>query len=395
MTFLNTINIGNTDFGIANSTILGVCTTPAGSEVKVCSFADNFELKAGLVITIKFTYANTYGDGSTTYPKLSVNGTTGAIRNASGVYASSGAWQNQSLVPFIYDGTDFSLLTGSVTDTVEAGNAYPVSSQGVYNAVSAEATARTNADSDLSSAISAEATARANADSSLTNSINSVSSSVNTVSQRVSDLTSAVSAETTARTNADNALSSDISAEATARANAVSAEATARTNADNTLSSAISAEATARTNADNALSSDITSVSGTASAALSSAQYANKKCARVSYSDLGFSSSSPSSNIMFASFITRIASYLGASKDVVMIQPVNNVGITINVELDNGTSYSLDNVLYIGNIIDDYTVILGEHKETTGLLISLNGQDSWIILQDYYSQLARKISLTT
>jgi hypothetical protein len=342
MTFLNTINIGNTDFGIANSTILGVCTTPAGSEVKVCSFADNFELKAGLVITIKFTYANTYGNGSTTYPKLSVNGTTGAIRNASGVYASSGAWQNQSLVPFIYDGTDFSLLTGSVTDTVEAGNAYPVSSQGVYNAVSAEATARANA-------VSAEATARA----------------------------SAVSAEATARANADNALSSDISAEATARTNAVSAEATARANADN------------------ALSSDITSVSGTASAALSSAQYANKKCARVSYSDLGFSSSSPSSNITFASFITRIASYLGVSKDVVMIQPVNNVGIAINVELDNGTSYSLDNVLYIGNIIDDYTVILGENKETTGLLISLNGQDSWIILQDYYGQSARKISLTT
>ena len=197
---------------------------------------------------------------------------------------------------------------------------------------------------------------------------------------------------------------------------AVSAEATARTNADNSLSSAISAEATARANADNQLTDDISAVDtlaqsadtkatsalntaqgaqSTANSASSTAQQALKKCARVSYTELGFSSGT-SSDIPLSLLITQIASYLGVSRDVVMIQPVNNLGNkVINIVLDNGTSYSLDSVLYIGTVIDDYTVILGEVKDTTGLLISLSGQDSWIILQDYYGQLARKISLTT
>ena len=178
MTLINTTNVGGTDFGLLNSTVMGVCSTPAGSEVKACTFADDFELKAGVVVTIKFTYANTYGDGSTTYPKLSINGVTGAIRNASGSLASNGAWAAQALVPFIFDGTDFTLLVNPVTGTVSSDNAYPVSSKGVAVAVSAEATARTNADNGLSSDISAEATARANADNSLSSSISNLSSAV-------------------------------------------------------------------------------------------------------------------------------------------------------------------------------------------------------------------------
>ena len=178
MTLINTTNVGGTDFGLLNSTVMGVCSTPAGSEVKACTFADDFELKAGVVVTIKFTYANTYGDGSTTYPKLSVNGVTGAIRNANGSLASNGAWAAQALVPFIFDGTDFTLLVNPVTGTVSSDNAYPVSSKGVAVAVSAEATARTNADNGLSSDISAEATARANADNSLSSSISNLSSAV-------------------------------------------------------------------------------------------------------------------------------------------------------------------------------------------------------------------------
>lgn len=153
MTLVNTIDVGGTVFGLLNSTIMGVCNTPAGSEVKACTFADNFELKAGVTVTIKFTYANTYGDGSTTYPKLSINGVTGAIRNTSGSLASNGAWVAQALVPFLFDGTDFTLLVDPVTDTVSSNNAYPVSSRGVAQAISDEATARANADNGLSSDI--------------------------------------------------------------------------------------------------------------------------------------------------------------------------------------------------------------------------------------------------
>ena len=226
----------------------------------------------------------------------------------------------------------------------------------------------------------------------------SVSSAISTaVSAEATARANAVSAEATARANA-------VSAEATARANAVSAEATARANADNQLTNDISEVDTlaqsADTKATSALStaqgaqSTANSASSIASSASSTAQLALKKCARVNYSDLGFTSSSPS-NIEFATFITRIASYLGVSKDVVMIQPVNNISKPIDIVLDNGKSYSLDSIIYIGNIIDDYTFVFGKTKETTGILLGLSNQDSWIILQDSGGQLAKKIALTT
>lgn len=149
MTLLGTINVGQADFGLLNSTVMGVCSTPAGSEVKVCTFADNFELKAGTVVTIKFTYANTYGDGSTTYPKLSVNGVTGAIRNVTGEYASNGCWNNQALVPLLFDGTDFTLLINNVTDEVSDDNKYSVSSKGVAAVLATESGTLTATDETI------------------------------------------------------------------------------------------------------------------------------------------------------------------------------------------------------------------------------------------------------
>lgn len=67
-------------------------------------------------------------------------------------------------------------------------------------AISAEATARANADADLRNAISSEASTRSNADTALENSINS---------------------EAVTRASADTELSNAISAEAIARANAI------------------------------------------------------------------------------------------------------------------------------------------------------------------------------
>lgn len=118
MTLLNTINVGGTDYGITGAAVLGSCATPAGSEVKVCTFSDSFELKAGDMLLVKFTYANTYGDGSTTYPKLQVNGTNYVMRRADGNYLQSGEWGNNATLTFLFDGTDFILPAGS-----GAGNA--------------------------------------------------------------------------------------------------------------------------------------------------------------------------------------------------------------------------------------------------------------------------------
>ena len=113
MTLLNTINVGGTDFKVAGVAILGSCPTPAGSEVKVCAFTDDFELKAGDMLLVKFTYANTYGDGSTTYPKLQVNGTNYTMRRADGSYITAGEWDSNATLTFLFDGTDFILPVGS------------------------------------------------------------------------------------------------------------------------------------------------------------------------------------------------------------------------------------------------------------------------------------------
>jgi len=115
MTLLNTINVGGADYGITGAAIIGSCPTPAGSEVKICSFTDTFQLKAGDLLLIKFTYANTYGDGSTTYPKLQINGTNYTMRRADGDYVEAGEWDNNATLTFLFDGTDFILPAGSST----------------------------------------------------------------------------------------------------------------------------------------------------------------------------------------------------------------------------------------------------------------------------------------
>ena len=117
MTLLSTINANGNNYGIMGIAVPGSCATPAGTEVKVCTFTDNFELKAGGIFLIKFTYANTYGDGSTTYPKLQVNGTNYVMRRADGNYVESGEWDNNATLTFLFDGTDFILPAGSATGT--------------------------------------------------------------------------------------------------------------------------------------------------------------------------------------------------------------------------------------------------------------------------------------
>ena len=87
---------------------------------------------------------------------------------------------------------------------------------------------------------------------------NCVSSSTNEVLHYlVTALNAGLSAEQTAREDADNQLQTAIEAEQTARENAIEAEQTARENADTQLQTAIEAEQTARENADNGLQNSI------------------------------------------------------------------------------------------------------------------------------------------
>ena len=140
--------------------------------------------------------------------------------------------------------------------------------------ISAETTARTNADNALSgrldtleadpttqSALTAETVARINSDNALSGRLDTLEADPTTAT--------ALASETTARTNADNALSGrldTLEADSTTQS-LLDAETTARTNADTALSgrlntleadpttaSALASEATTRANADTALS---------------------------------------------------------------------------------------------------------------------------------------------
>lgn len=134
MTYLNKVNTGGQDYRLSGLFLAGTCATPAGTEIKTCIFSDSFELVAGCSIAVLFTYANTYGDGSSTYPKLSVNSVSYPIKYSTGVYASTGAWANGQIVQFMFDGTNF--ILGSAVDEVKEGVFNPPTSNAVAQALS-------------------------------------------------------------------------------------------------------------------------------------------------------------------------------------------------------------------------------------------------------------------
>lgn len=107
MTLLEDINTAGIAYGVLPRVPQMACATPAGTELKACTTSDDFPVVSGMVIAVKFTYANTYGDGSTTYPKLSINGTSYPVKLLTGTYAASGAWANGQTVLFMFDGTNF------------------------------------------------------------------------------------------------------------------------------------------------------------------------------------------------------------------------------------------------------------------------------------------------
>lgn len=113
--------------------------------------------------------------------------------------------------------------------------------------------------STVTAALTAEQTARANADSALTTSINNLTSTVNSN-------TSAISTEQTTRANADSALATDI---------------TNLTSTVNSNTSAISSEATTRANADSALATDITNLTSTVGGNSSSITTLNTTTANI------------------------------------------------------------------------------------------------------------------
>lgn len=87
----------------------GVCSTPAGTAAKAVS-CSGFSLVAGAKISVKFTYADTSGA-----PTLNVNGTGAkSIVSYGGLQFYGNGWTSGQVVDFIYDGTNFAILSGTL-----------------------------------------------------------------------------------------------------------------------------------------------------------------------------------------------------------------------------------------------------------------------------------------
>ena len=121
-TTLANIQIARTIDGLTfdytkNISRYGTCSTAAAIAAKTVSISDITSLTEGLVIYIKFTYAN-----SATSPTLNLNdlGAKAIMQygsTAAAGTASTTGWQAGQVVPLIYDGTAWQYFKGYNTNT--------------------------------------------------------------------------------------------------------------------------------------------------------------------------------------------------------------------------------------------------------------------------------------
>lgn len=111
------------------------CDTAAQTEVKAVAVQGDIQ-HAGTIYVINMTNANTYGDGSTTYPKISINsGTAYPICDANGQYVGSGAWAAGDTITVLFTGSKFLMATRAPINSLVQGSLAPVTSNAVYQIV--------------------------------------------------------------------------------------------------------------------------------------------------------------------------------------------------------------------------------------------------------------------
>lgn len=120
--FLNTLNIGGTDYALSEGGLYGTCTTGASTAAKVVSDIANLtELVAGTTIRVKFTNSNTASSATLNVNSLGAKNLCcyGTTRVGTTTKTS---WQAGAIVSLTYDGTswvmnDYIADTGITTDT--------------------------------------------------------------------------------------------------------------------------------------------------------------------------------------------------------------------------------------------------------------------------------------
>lgn len=127
------------------STPYGTCGAAAGTQAKTVTCPNFTVLETGARVAVKFTYANTHAS-----PTLNVN-STGAKAIAVTGFSLTNAWAANSIVEFIYDGTNWRVVghnvdTNTNTDTkvTSAANHY-TPSEDTAAALSVDASSSTAA----------------------------------------------------------------------------------------------------------------------------------------------------------------------------------------------------------------------------------------------------------
>lgn len=93
------------------STPYGTCSTKAAETAKVVDCANFLVLESGARVAVKFTDAN-----EASAPTLNVNN-TGAIDISCTGFALTNAWKSNSIIEFVYDGTNWCIV-GYLPDDV-------------------------------------------------------------------------------------------------------------------------------------------------------------------------------------------------------------------------------------------------------------------------------------
>jgi len=95
----------------------GICSTSTATAAKVVTVEGDFELKTGVAIDVKFSYAN-----SAAAPTLNVNGTGAkSIKKYGSTAPNTYQWYANSIVNFVYSGTYWIMQNGTTATTTYYG----------------------------------------------------------------------------------------------------------------------------------------------------------------------------------------------------------------------------------------------------------------------------------
>ena len=113
----NKLATGSQLLNYIKANLVTTCSTGASTQDKAITLS-NHTLKAGDIIAVTFTNANTYGDctlSTPTYPRLKVNGGTAyQICDNMGHSAGTGCWEAGNTVVFMFTGNKFIILNSII-----------------------------------------------------------------------------------------------------------------------------------------------------------------------------------------------------------------------------------------------------------------------------------------